>query len=123
MVDSKIHSFEDMVAWQEAQNLAVGIYKILETYPGTEVFGLTSQMKRAAASVSANIAEGFGRRTTKNKLQFYAVAYGSLLETKNFIYLSKRLGFIEETSETAILDQIVSCQKLLNALMRSLREA
>ena len=88
MVDSiKIQSFEQLHAWQEAQTLAVFVYTIIKQFPKNEIFGLTSQIKRASSSVSANIAEGFGRRTIADKLHFYAIAYGSLLETKNFPHL------------------------------------
>lgn len=120
MVDSKISSFEDLKAWQEAQNLAVSVYALAKSFPKEEIFGLTSQLKRAVASVSANTAEGFGRRTLKDKLQFYTIAYGSLLETKNFLYLANKLTYLEQKDLNALLDQTVICQKLLNALMRSL---
>lgn len=121
MVDSKIVSFEQLIAWQEAQKLAVQVYKVTGKFPDEERFGLTSQIKRASSSVSANIAEGFGRRTAKDKLQFYTIAYGSLLETKNFLYLAEKLRFIGESERDKTIEQVVSCQKLLNALMRSLR--
>lgn len=122
MVDSiKIQSFEQLQAWQEAQVLAVLVYSATKNFPKDEVFGLTSQIKRASSSVSANIAEDFGRRTTPDKLHFYSIAYGSLLETKNFLYLANKLGFIDDDTLEKILSQVVSSQKLLNALMRSLR--
>jgi four helix bundle protein len=121
MVDGKINSFEDLVVWQETQNLAVMIYELTQTFPASENYGLISQMKRAVASISANIAEGFGRRTPKDKLQFFTIAYGSLLETKNFVYLGRRLGYVSKDEEKKLLEQVVSCQKLLNAYMRSMR--
>lgn len=119
MVDGKIQSFEDLTAWQETQSLAVLVYKTVKDFPKEEVFGLTSQLKRAASSISANIAEGFGRRTSKDKIHFYTIAYGSLLETKNFIYLSKKLNYISHSQQELLLKQCVSCQKLLNAFIRS----
>ncbi len=121
MVDGKINSFEDLNSWQEAQTLGVQVYAISKSFPKEEIFGLTSQVKRAVASVSANIAEGFGRRTLKDKLQFYTIAYGSLLETKNFLYLANKLTFLDKQNLDKLLAQATSCQKLLNALMRSLR--
>jgi len=122
MVDGKkIQSFENLIVWQESQDLAVSVYILTKNFPKDEAFGLTSQIKRCSSSVSANIAEGFGRRTTADKLHFYSIAYGSLLETKNFLYLANKLGFIDEVVLEKILSQVVSSQKLLNALMRSLR--
>ncbi len=120
MVDRKINSFEDLEVWQKSQDLAVTIYKITKKFPSDEKFALTNQLRRAASSISANIAEGFGRRGVKEKLQFYAIAYGSLLEVKNFIYLSTKLDYIIANQQREIIDDIVSCQKLLNALMRSI---
>lgn len=121
MVDS-ITSFEQLTAWQRAQDLAVDIYRLTRSFPSEEKFALTDQLRRAASSVSANIAEGFGRRTLKDKLHFYAIAYGSLLESKNFVYLSARLGYVDDISQETILEKITDCQKLINALIRSINE-
>jgi four helix bundle protein len=118
----KIDSFEQLTAWQEAQNLAVMIYSTTKSFPKEELFGITNQIRRSATSVSANIAEGFGRKTSKDKLHFYVISYGSVLETKNFIYLSEKLGYISSAQLDTLLKQTVSCQKLLNALMKVIRE-
>jgi four helix bundle protein len=120
--NKKITRFEDLVAWQEAQKLAVLVHKLTDTFPGHEQFGLTSQIRRAAVSVSANIAEGFGRSTVQDKLHFYTMSYGSLLETKNFAYLASRLDYIDQRSLDSMLAQALSCQKILNALKRSLKK-
>lgn len=122
MVDGKIQSFEDLEVWQQTQDLAVMIYKLSKNFPREEIFGITSQLKRAASSVSANIAEGFGRRTAKDKLQFYTIAYGSLLETKNFLHLTQKLGFIDKDTLNFHLKQTITCQKLLNASMRAIKQ-
>ena len=115
----QLQSFEQLESWQKAQDLAVDVYSLGRLFPKDELFGLTSQIKRASSSVSANIAEGFGRRTAKDKLQFYRIAYGSLLETKNFLYLAAKLGFITTDQLTDILTKVVVAQKLLNGLIRS----
>lgn len=123
MVDRlKITGFEQLVVWQKSQDLAVLIYKITKTFPSEEKFALTDQIRRAATSVSANIAEGFGRRTLKDKVHFYTIAYGSLLETKNFIYLAEKLSLTDSATKHQISETITDCQKLLNALMRSINE-
>lgn len=120
MVDSKIKSFEDLIVWQKAQDLAVIIYKITKNFPPEEKFGLTDQIRRSASSVSANIAEGFGRRTIKDKQHFYTMSYGSLLETKNFVYLAQKLNYINISDSESIIITITDCQKLINAITRSL---
>lgn len=117
----KITSFEQLTVWQEAQNLAVQIYTTTSRFPREELFGITSQIRRAVSSVSANIAEGFGRNTVNDKLHFLAIAYGSLLETKNFLYLAERLNYIDNAELEPLLTQSTSCQKLLNAFKRSMQ--
>ncbi len=123
MIDEKITKFEDMPVWNDAISLAVLVYEITKQFPKEEQFSLTSQIRRAATSISANIAEGFGRKTIKDKLHFYVIAYGSLLEVKNFVYLSTRLDFITESQQSSILDLCVSLQKQINAIMRHMKES
>ena len=117
----KITSFEDLEVWRESQNLAVQIYKITRSFPKDEMFAMTNQIRRAVTSVSANIAEGFGRVSTNDKIHFYTMAYGSLLEVKNFLYLAERLEYIDTTTLEKALIQITSCQKLINAFKSGLR--
>ena len=117
----RIQSFENLVVWQHAQDLAVMVYEKTKSFPKEEIYGITNQVRRSAASVSANIAEGFGRKSPKDKLHFFVIAYGSLLETKNFLYLSGRLKFISEDDPDELMKETTSCQKLLNAYMRPLR--
>lgn len=121
MRDIKIRGFEDLEVWQVSQTWAVEVYKATKSFPDEERFGLTSQIRRAVTSVSANIAEGFGRRSAKDKLYFYTIAYGSALETKNFLYLALKLGYIDEDELANLLIYAMSTQKLLNAFMRPLR--
>jgi four helix bundle protein len=122
MVDNsnKIQSFEDLRVWQSAQDFAVAIYAITKTFPADEMYALTSQVRRAATSISANIAEGFGRRTTKDKSHFYTMAYGSILEVKNFLYLAQKLSYIDMPTLESTLDLGTSVQKQLNALVRTI---
>lgn len=82
---------------------------------------MTDQIRRAATSVSANIAEGFGRTTINDKIHFYTMAYGSLLEVKNFLYLAEKLGYISQGILNESLAQVVACQKLVNAFKAGLR--
>ncbi len=117
---AKIECFEDLIVWREAQRCAVNIYKITDGFPTHELYGIVSQIRRSAASISANIAEGFGRRSPNDKLHFCTIAYGSLLETKNFLYLSERLDYLTKERLIELLDQGTELQKLINAYKRPL---
>ena len=107
----KIRNFEDLQVWQEAHQLALDVYKATGTYPQREQYGLVSQMRRAAVSVPANIAEGFGRKSVKEKLNFYNIAQGSLSELKYYFILARDLGYQKAT---------VSQQEKCNAIARML---
>ena len=120
MAQQTITSFEDLTVWQYSQDLAVTVYATTKDFPKEEMFAMTSQLRRAAYSVSANIAEGFGRKTKCDKLHFYTMAYGSLLEIKNFLYLAHRLQYIEKRSLNEIIESTTTCQKLLNAFKAGL---
>ena len=114
---NKILRFEDMPVWQDSLNLAVLIYKTTRTFPTEEKFALTDQLHRAASSISANIAEGFGRHTLKDRSHFYYIALGSLLETKNFIYLSEKLCYVKRSEADVIIIKIESIQKQITAIL------
>ena len=113
--------FEDLEVWQESHQLAVDVYRATRSFPKDEIFGITSQIRRSASSVSANIAEGFGRATVADRLNFLSIARGSLLETKNFIYLSEKLDYIDNTTSQKIIDKVVVCEKLLYGFRKSLK--
>lgn len=113
-----VKRFEDLEVWQEAQLFAVEVYRVTNTFPKSEIYGMTSQLRRASSSVSANIAEGFGRVTVNDKLHFYTIAYGSLLESKNFLYLAQKLGYLEQAILDSLLKHSLQCQKLINGSKR-----
>ena len=117
---NRIKNFEDLDVWKNALQFAVSIYRSSENFPKAELFALTSQLRRAGSSISANIAEGFGRRTNKDKIHFYTIAYGSTLEVKNFLYLSSELGYIDRSRLDILLSESIVIQKQLNSLVRSL---
>ena len=91
----KIESFTDLVVWQESHKLVVSLYKATETFPQTEIFGLTNQMRRCVISITSNIAEGFGRQSYKERVQFYSIAKGSNLELQNQLLAARDIGFFE----------------------------
>lgn len=116
-----VQNFEDLEAWKISINLAVEIYKLTKSFPKEEVFSLTNQMRRASTSISANIAEGCGRYNYKEKLQFYKIANGSLLEVKSFCYLSQKLDYISIVELNNTIELIVSSQKLISGLIRGVK--
>ena len=113
-----VKNFEDTEVWNDAIDFAVMVYQSVKLFPDFEKFGIASQLRRASSSISANLAEGYGRHGKKEKLQFYSIAYGSLLETKSFLYLSLKLGYIE--SIDVLLGKATSLSKQINAIKRSL---
>ena len=96
--------YRDLIAWQKAMDLVVQIYQGTESFPQREIFGLTNQMRRAAISIPSNIAEGQGRSSTKEFLQFLAVARGSLQELETQVSLSCRLKYLDEPTSVRLLE-------------------
>jgi four helix bundle protein len=96
-------TFRDMPIWQSAMDIAVAIYKLTDVLPRKEDYGFTSQVRRSALSISANIAEAFGRRHTLEKIHFYYVARGSLTETQSHMDYGRRVDYIS-TEDHKILD-------------------
>lgn len=103
-------SFQDILVWQKAHQMVLAIYKDSSQFPKEELFGLTSQIRRAAMSVPANIAEGFKRTGIKDKLRFYNIAQSSLEEVKYFLILSNDLGYIKSVT---LLSQANEVGKML----------
>jgi len=120
---SKIHSFKDLEAWKQGHVLVLSIYRITKKYPSNEQFGITNQMRRAAVSVTSNIAEGFSRQTFKEKFQFYSMALGSLTELQNQLLISKDIGYLPESDFQKIDEQSLFTQKLLRGLLKYARSA
>lgn len=114
----KIRSFTDLIAWKEGHTLVLMVYKITEKFPNKEVFALTSQMRRAAVSVTSNIAEGFSRNTAKDKIHFYSIAQGSLTELQNQMLIARDIGYILAHEFNDIAKQTVLVSKLLAGLKR-----
>lgn len=114
-------SYRDLEVWQKAMDLVTDIYSTTNSFPDTEKFGLTNQLRRAAVSIPSNIAEGQGRGSKKEFNQFLNIAYGSLQEVETQIEISTRLNFISNEQSTPLLDQCSTIARMLNGLKRSLR--
>jgi four helix bundle protein len=117
--DKKIKSFTDLVVWQEAHKLVLLIYEITKIFPKEEIFGLVSQMRRGAVSITSNISEGFSRQSSKEKLQFFSIARGSITELQNQLLIARDIGYLGEENFIRVSDKIITVHKLLNALMRT----
>jgi four helix bundle protein len=117
---SEIKSHRDLIVWQRAMDLVVETYKVSRDFPKEELYGLTSQMRRAAVSVPANIAEGQGRRLSGEFIHFLGNARGSLLELDTHLEIALRLGFIEQKKYQPVQDQIQEVGRILNGLLRSI---
>jgi four helix bundle protein len=107
--------------WKAAVELAVGCYEATRLFPGSEIYGMVSQIRRAAASVAANIAEGHGRDGTAHFVQFLKVAQGSLKELETHLIISERVGLIEEPNQAALLASCDEIGRMLRSLIRSLQ--
>lgn len=115
----KTFSFEKLIAWQKARELASEIYKITRLFPKDEVFGLTSQMRRCAVSIASNLAEGSGRNSMKDKARFTEIAFGSALELLNQLILSFDFEYFEEQKYIEIREKITEVTVLINGLYKS----
>ena len=114
-----IKTFTDLSTWQEGHKLVIAIYKTTNDFPAEEKFGLTNQLRRAIVSVTSNIAEGFSRNTDKEKVQFYRMALGSLMEVKNQIIIARDLLYISNSRFSSIESQILLVERLINGLIKS----
>jgi four helix bundle protein len=117
----KIERFTDLTVWQKAHELVLFVYKLTDKLPERERYGITSQIRRSAASTAANIAESFGRRTTGELLRSLQIARGEVEETRYFLILSPDLGFVSPADFEAGSACCDTVGKLINALTASLK--
>jgi four helix bundle protein len=120
MGNEKIQDFTDLRVWQEAHKLALAVYTFTKKFPKEEIFALTSQMRRAASSVTSNIAEGFGRRSSKDKAHFYTMASASVYELRNQTILAVDLGYVSANVSSATQSNAIIVQKMLTALIKTI---
>lgn len=115
-------NYAKLKAWQKAQDFATAIYKATNGFPKSELFGITSQIRRAAVSVPANIAEGRERQHDKEFIQFLHVARGSLAEVEVNLDLAVKLGYLDESEAIVLVDKASEVGKLINGLINSLKQ-
>jgi four helix bundle protein len=116
----KIHSFTDLRTWKEAHKLLLMIYKQTNDFPREEQFGLKLQLRRAVVSVTSNIAEGFSRKSSKDKMNFYRMSLSSLTEIQNQILIARDVSYIIKNQFNDIAEQTVTVSKLINGLIKSM---
>src|SRR5690606_38341220 len=97
MEKSKITKFTDLVAWQKGHTLVIKIYKTTSDFPKQETYSLIDQMRRCGISITSNLAEGFNRQSTKEKIQFYYISLGSLTELQNQLLVAKDVGYLKQS--------------------------
>ena len=114
-----VQSYRDLIAWQKAMELVVSVYSCTQTFPKVETYGLVSQMRRAAVSVSSNIAEGHARISTGEFRQFLGQALGSLVEIETQILIGERLSYVDTAKSHELLARTTELGKILNGLLRS----
>ena len=118
-----VQSYRQLIAWQEAMDFVAEVYRVTRTFPKEEMYGVTSQLRRAAVSIPSNIAEGQGRQTTGEFRQFLGHARGSLLETETQILLSERLEYLGHKETESLIAQAAEVGRILNGLMNSLEKS
>jgi four helix bundle protein len=115
-----VQSYRDLIAWRKSMQLAREIYRLTESFPRVETYGLTSQMRRAAVSIPSKIAEGHERPSSDYR-QFLGHALGSLMEIETQLLLAEDLGYLEKGKSENLLQRTAELAKILHGLLRSLR--
>ena len=116
----RIRDYKDLEVWQRAISLCKPVYTVTASFPKDERFGLTSQIRKATVSVSANIAEGWGRGTRQDYCRFVRIARGSAAEVESELMAARELGFVKPDQLSDIFDEITAIRRMLQALVRSL---
>ena len=119
---NKIKTHKDLIVWQRSIALVKGIYLTTQRFPQHELYGITSQMRRAAVSVPSNIAEGAARNSAKDFTRFLYLALGSLSELETQIIISNELGFLPQDSSMALTDKCVEIRRMMLALIKRIKQ-
>jgi four helix bundle protein len=117
----QVNSYQDLKVWQEGMQLAQDCYLVTRGFQRDELFGMTSQIRRAAASIPANAAEGWGREGTREFIHFLRIAQGSLKELETHLILSQRINLIDQDQVKPLLDRSTEIGKMIRSLIGSLQ--
>ncbi|MFI5114251.1 MAG: four helix bundle protein [Terriglobales bacterium] len=115
-------TYHDLKVWQDAMEFTLNIYRGTRKFPAEEIYGLSTQLRRAAISVASNIAEGKGRSSDKELLQFLSRARGSLYEVQTQLQIAKSLGYLTDTDHHALLQQADAVGRMLNGMISKFRQ-
>lgn len=121
-MNEKIKTYRDLIVWQKSVAFVTSFYTTTKLFPQEEKFGIVSQLNRASVSIPSNIAEGYGRESSKNYLQFLKIARGSLMETETLIEISKNLNFINELTYNSMTNDLNEISKILQGLIKSVQQ-
>ncbi len=116
-MENKTNSFENLIVWQKMHKLVLEIYKATKSFPNSELFGITNQIRRSSVSVAANIVEGFGKKSKADKMRFFNIAQGSLEETKYFLRLVKDLELYDTDELRGNADEVA---RMLKSYIRAI---
>lgn len=120
---NEVRSYKDLVAWQKSMDLVTAVYRISQGFPKEEIFGLVSQIRRAAVSVPSNIAEGHARTSKKEFQYFLSNARGSLAELETQLTIAHQLAYIDGTEINQLLDRLGEVGRILNGLLTALKRS
>ncbi len=118
-----MEDFKELEVWSKSHELTVLVYRLTHNFPREEVYGLTSQLRRSAASIAANIAEGCGRRSDRELARFLQIARGSASETEYYLLLAKDLGFLKECTFRDVQQKVFEIQRMLTGLVQKVQPA
>ena len=116
-----LKSYKEMIVWQKAMQLVEEVFILTDDFPKSEIYGIISQMRRAAISIPSNIAEGYGRKSAKEYSQFYSIAYGSALELETQLIIAKRLKLADEKNFYKTENLLEEVLKMLNVMTSRMR--
>ncbi len=115
-----MQSYKDLIVWQKSITLVTELYQLTDKFPKTEIFGLTNQIRRAAVSVPANIAEGYARKHKAEYIQFLRIAFGSGAELETHLLIAKNLNFIKDPTGLKVNELLDEVMRMLNKLISTL---
>ncbi len=119
----KTKSFEELLVWQKAHSFVLRVYRLTSEFPKSEQFGLTSQFRRSAVSIPANIAEGYKKKGKPDKLRFFNIAQGSLEECRYYIILSRDLNYISDKDAKELTSELIEVSVLLNSYCNAIAQS
>lgn len=122
MEEKMVQSYKDLIVWQRAMDVVIEVYKLVKLLPKEETYALSDQMRRSAVSIPSNIAEGQGRNSTKEYLQFLSIAKGSICELETQLIICNKTNYLTAEQTAAVEEMLQETGKMLNALMKKLRQ-